>query len=150
MDTLREQPRPSAEDSLEADKAEIDSLMAAFLGAFTNTEGAAADVERVRGLFIPEGMIVSMAAGDPVIYDLDAFIDPRKKMLADGTLTEFSEWEIAEATEIFGRVAHRFSSYGKSGRRDGVPFEGEGRKTTQFIRTSAGWRMTSMAWDDVV
>ncbi|MGW2088113.1 hypothetical protein [Streptomyces sp. NPDC001880] len=45
--------------------------------------------------------------------------------------------------------AHRFSRYQKSGILNGERFEGEGRKTTQFIRTPVGWRMSSMAWDDV-
>jgi hypothetical protein len=69
-------------------------------------------------------------------------------MLTDGTLTEFSEWEVTARTEIFGSVAHRFSEYRKSGYRDGTWFEGSGSKTTQFLRTPAGWRMASLAWDD--
>lgn len=84
-----------------------------------------------------------------MVYDLDAFIAPREKILTDGTLTEFSEWEVSERTEIFGSVAHRFSHYRKSGFLDGAWFEGSGHKTTQFVRTAAGWRMSSLAWDDV-
>lgn len=103
----------------------------------------------IREVFIPEGRIISNVGAEPVIYDLDAFIAPRQAMLTDGTLTEFSEWEVAERTEIFGSVAHRFSEYRKSGRKDGVWFEGRGHKTTQFVRTPDGWRMSSMAWDDV-
>ncbi len=73
-----------------------------------------------------------------MIYDLDAFIEPRQKMLTDGTLTEFREWEVAERTEIFGSIAHRFSEYRKSGFHQGEWFEGSGHKTTQFVRTPAG------------
>lgn len=84
-----------------------------------------------------------------MIYDLDAFVEPREKILTDGTVTEFSEWEVAERTEIFGSIAHRFSDYRKSGFLDGEWFEDSGCKITQFIWTPAGWRMRSMAWDDV-
>lgn len=130
-------------------KAELDALMGVFLGAFTNTGAAAPDVDAVRRVFIPEGMIIKNVGGDPVVHDLDAFIEPRRRILTDGTLTEFSEWEVAERTEVFGSIAHRFSTYRKSGRLDGAWFEGEGRKTTQFVRTPSGWRMSSMAWDDL-
>ncbi|GAA3491601.1 hypothetical protein GCM10018987_56840 [Streptomyces cremeus] len=130
-------------------KAELDRLMEVFLGAFDNRGGRHANVGVVREVFIPEGMIISNVAGQTVIYDLDGFVAPRERILSDGTLTEFSEWEVAERTEIFGTVAHRFSEYGKSGFRDGEWFEGAGRKTTQFLRTPDGWRMSSMAWDDV-
>ncbi|MFE9403567.1 DUF4440 domain-containing protein [Streptomyces sp. NPDC006530] len=129
-------------------KAEIDKLMRAFLGAFTNTGGGRPNLDVVREVFVPQGMIINNSGDEPVVYDLDAFITPREKILTDGTLTEFSEWEVHERTEVYGSVAHRFSEYAKSGIRDGRRFEGVGRKTTQFIRTPAGWRMSSMAWDD--
>ncbi|MCZ4097683.1 MULTISPECIES: DUF4440 domain-containing protein [Streptomyces] len=130
-------------------KAELDQLMRAFLGAFTNTAGSRPNVDVVREVFIPQGMIIKNVGAEPVVYDLDAFIEPRERILTDGTLTEFSEWEVAERTEIFGSIAHRFSDYRKSGFLNGDWFEGSGHKTTQFIRTPAGWRMSSMAWDDV-
>ena len=60
-------------------------------------------------------MIISNTGAEPVIYDLDGFVVPREKILTDGTLTEFSEWEVAERTEIFGTIAHRSSEYRKSG-----------------------------------
>jgi hypothetical protein len=135
-------------DSVLDTKAELDQLMAGFLGAFTNTGGSVPNVQAVRDVFIPQGMIISNVGPEPVVYDLESFIAPREKLLTDGTLTEFSEWEVAETTEIFGSIAHRFSAYRKTGYRDGVRFEGAGHKTTQFVRTPAGWRMSSMAWDD--
>ncbi|MFK8907080.1 DUF4440 domain-containing protein [Streptomyces sp. YS-3] len=129
-------------------KAELDQLMRTFLGAFTNTGGARPRVEVVREVFIPQGMIINNVGDKLVVHDVDAFIEPRERILSDGTLTEFSEWEVAERTEVFGSIAHRFSEYRKSGFLDGQWFEGSGRKTTQFVRTPEGWRMSSMAWDD--
>ncbi|MET9268727.1 hypothetical protein [Kribbella sp. NPDC003557] len=138
----------SSESSDPAVKAELDELMRRFLGAFTNTGGSRPDVEAVREVFIPQGMIIANVGAEPVIYDLTSFVEPRQKMLTDGTLTEFSEWEVAERTEIAGAIAHRFSEYRKSGVRDGEAFEGVGYKTTQFVRTADGWKMSSMAWYD--
>lgn len=129
-------------------QAELDRLMRVFMGAFTNTGDSRPDLGVIRDVFIPQGRIIANVGDEPVIYDLDAFIEPRQKMLTDGTLTEFREWEVAERTEIFGSIAHRFSEYRKSGFRHGKRFEGSGHKTTQFVRTPSGWRMSSMAWDD--
>ncbi|MFE6667563.1 GNAT family N-acetyltransferase [Streptomyces sp. NPDC057697] len=140
--------RTGREESVSDVKAELDRLMHAFLGAFATLGGGRPNLQVVREVFIPQGTIVSNVGDEPVIHDLDSFIEPREKVLTDGTVTEFSEWEVAERTEIFGSVAHRFSEYRKSGYLDGTWFEGAGRKTTQFLRTPAGWRMSSMAWDD--
>ncbi|THA26081.1 N-acetyltransferase [Streptomyces sp. RKND-216] len=131
-----------------SDKAEIDALTRVFLGAFTNTGGSRPDVDAIREVFIPQGRIISNVGGALVTYDLDAFIEPRREMLTDGRLTEFSEREVSERTEIFGSIAHRFSAYRKSGYLAGEWFEGSGAKTTQFVRTPAGWRMSSLLWDD--
>ena len=130
-------------------KTELDRLMHTFLGAFDTTGGGPPDIGAIRAVFIPQGMIIKNVRGEPVVYDLDAFIAPREKILTDGTVTEFSEWEVSERTEIFGTIAHRFSEYRKTGCQDGQWFEGSGCKTTQYIRTPEGWRMSSMAWDDV-
>lgn len=130
-------------------KAELDQLTRAFLGAFTNTGGRRPNMGVIREIFVPQGRIIKNIGAEPVVYDLDAFIAPREKILIDGTLTDFSEWEVAEHTEIFGTVAHRFSHYRKSGFLDGEWFEAAGHKTIQFVRTPVGWRISSMAWDDV-
>lgn len=130
-------------------KAELDQLMRTFLGAFDNTGGKRPNINAIREVFIPQGMIIKNVGDELVIYDLESFIEPREKILTDGTATEFSEWEVSERTEIFGSIAHRFSAYRKSGSLNGEWFEGSGSKTTQFVRTPDGWRMSSMAWDDV-
>ena len=51
-------------------------------------------------------------------------------------------------TQVFGRVAQRFSTYAKSGTLKGVAFEARGMISTQFVATPEGWKMSVMAWDD--
>ncbi|MEV4616151.1 DUF4440 domain-containing protein [Kitasatospora sp. NPDC049258] len=128
-------------------KLEIDALTAEFFGAFDNRGGKAADVARLRRLIIPGGVIVNTGAAFTV-YTVDEFVEPREKLLADGRLTEFSEWETSERTDLTGDIASRFGEYRKSGILDGEPFEGGGTKTIQFVRTPEGWRISAFAWYD--
>jgi hypothetical protein len=69
-------------------------------------------------------------------------------MVDSGALTSFEELETAETTEVFGNIAHRFSTYEKRGTMRGEAIEGRGVISTQFIRTPSGWKISSMAWDD--
>jgi hypothetical protein len=128
-------------------KTEIDALTAEFFGAFDNRGGKAADVDRIRRLVLPGGVIVTTAPKFTV-YTVDEFIEPRRRLLSDGRLVEFSEWETSERTEVAGDIASRFGEYRKSGVLDGEPFEGVGTKTIQFVRTADGWRITAFAWHD--
>lgn len=128
-------------------KIEIDAVTAEFFGAFDNRGGKAADVARIRRLVIPGGVIV-LTGPKYTVYSVDEFIEPRERLLADGRLVEFSEWETSERTEIAGDIASRFGEYRKSGILDGEPFEGGGTKTIQFVRTPEGWRIAAFSWYD--
>jgi hypothetical protein len=128
-------------------KIEIDVVTAEFFDAFDNRGGKAADVARIRRLVLPGGVIV-MTGPEFTVYTVDEFIEPRQRLLTDGRLVEFSEWETSERTEIAGHIASRFGEYRKSGILDGEPFEGGGTKTIQFVRTSEGWRIAAFAWYD--
>ncbi|MFB6810648.1 DUF4440 domain-containing protein [Streptomyces sp. NPDC056387] len=128
-------------------KAEIDALTAEFFSAFDNRGGRAADVERIRRLTLP-GAVIVKTGPELTVYTVDEFVEPRRKLLGDGRLVEFSEWETSERTDIAGDIASRFGEYRKSGILDGQPFEGAGTKTIQFVRTPDGWRITAFSWYD--
>jgi hypothetical protein len=128
--------------------AAIQSLIAQFFAAVSFPQGGAPLYERIRDVFIPEGLLIKNSGDAPEISSVDAFIAPRQALVDTGRLTSFEEVEVAARTEAFGNVAHRLSTYEKRGVQDGVAFSATGIITTQFIATPAGWRMTTMAWDD--
>ncbi|MFN2528577.1 MAG: hypothetical protein ABR584_07660, partial [Candidatus Baltobacteraceae bacterium] len=135
-------------DMGDSDKAAIDKITARFFNAFTNHDGAVANIDCLHEIFMPGALIVKNLNGEPVIYDVDGFIEPRRAILTDGTLSQFCEREVSESTEIFRNVAHRFSRYEKSWTASGVAMRGAGAKVIQFIRTASGWKILSLAWDD--
>lgn len=130
------------------DHGAIDALIAAFYGAFDNRDGRAIPVEALRDLFLP-GAIVTRAAGSgPDTMTLDRFIAPRARMLSDGTLTDFHEWETRARTQVLRDIACRHSTYEKRGRYQGARYDGGGAKLFQLVRTLGGWRIASIAWED--
>lgn len=134
--------------TIEEDEAAIADIVRTFFAAFTSGAECAARLEGLRQLFLPEAVIVRTCGGEPVVYGVDGFISPRRELLTNGTLTDFREWEESGRTEIFGDIAQRFSVYAKAGVQHGASFTGRGMKTLQFVRTSAGWRISAVAWDD--
>ncbi|HEV7779642.1 MAG TPA: hypothetical protein VGO58_00170 [Chitinophagaceae bacterium] len=126
----------------------LDELTGRFFGLFSNKDGITPGIDDIDELFIPGAVIIKNTGTAPEIYTLEKFAAPRKKILTDGTLVDFSEEEISGRTEIFGNIAHRFCSYKKSGILSGQAFETKGMKTIQFIKTPGGWKISSLAWDD--
>jgi hypothetical protein len=131
-----------------ADRAAIAGLVNTFFGAFTSAPDTAARMAALRALFLPEAVIVRTGGGEPAVYDVDGFIAPREALLTGGTLTDFREWQLHGRTDVFGDIAQHVAGYAKAGVQDGQPFTARGMKTLQFVRTSAGWRISAAAWDD--
>jgi hypothetical protein len=142
----------SAEDTagsaVTADRAAIAEIVRTFFAAFVSGADTASRLDALREVFLPQAVIVRACGGEPVVYGVETFIRPRLELLSSGRIAHFTEWELAGRSEVFGDIAQHFCSYAKSGVQDGVPFSGRGMKTFQFVRMSAGWRISAVAWDD--
>jgi hypothetical protein len=131
-----------------SDHDQIAGLTRDFLAAVSFDAGGRPEYERIRELFIPQGLLIRNTGEAPEVTTVDEFIAPRLESVESGALTEFYEGELDDVTELFGTVAHRRSGYEKRGVLDGEAFSGRGVIFTQFVRTPDGWRMSAMAWDD--
>ena len=129
-------------------RAQLKTVTDEFFGAVSFDTGQVPAYARIRDLFIAEGRLIRNSSDNPEISSVDEFIAARQSIFDSGALTSFAEVEIAATTEVFGNVAHRFSTYEKHGTAHGEAIEGSGLISTQFIRTPAGWKISSMAWDD--
>ena len=130
------------------DRAELDGLMDRFLRAVSFEPGSKPAYGDLHDLFSDGARLIKNSSDTPEISTVEEFIRPRQQSVDAGELTSFEEVEVAETTEIFGNVAHRFSTYTKRGTTNGAPIDARGMISTQFIRTPNGWLMSSMAWDD--
>jgi hypothetical protein len=135
-------------DILSADKIEINNLTKQFFNLFDNTDHKIPDWTIVQKICIAEILIIKKAGLTEVVYNLTNFIEPRKTILSDGTLTNFQEQELHEETQIIGHIAQRRSRYQKSGNLSGKSFTETGTKLFQFIKTNQGWRINALVWED--
>ena len=129
-------------------RAELKALTDEFFRAVSFESGQRPAYARIDDLFIDGGKLIRNSSELPEITSVDEFIASRQRMVDSGALTSFEELETAATTEVFGNIAHRFSTYEKRGTMGGEAIEGRGVISTQFIRTPGGWKMSSMAWDD--
>ncbi|MEP6646946.1 MAG: GNAT family N-acetyltransferase [Saprospiraceae bacterium] len=135
-------------DNQTQDRKEINSLIDQFFASFKNQNGRTVDLQILFQLCIPQAIIGKNVNAQNEIYTLDSFIEPRQILLTDGRLKDFTEAEISGKTTIYGNIAQRFSHYQKSGILNGHSFETKGVKSFQLIKTSSGWRISAMVWDD--
>ena len=135
--------------TVEVDQLSLNLLAQDFFGIFNNVNGHQPDWEKMNQTCLQETILIRKTGLEEEIYDLQSFMNPRRKILSDGTLQEFREWETSAETKISGNMAQRFSKYEKSGALNGTPFKASGNKIFQFIKTREGWRITAVVWEDV-
>jgi RimJ/RimL family protein N-acetyltransferase len=134
--------------SITADKLFLNQLTNDFFSLFTNAKQRKPALENIHTMCLPETLIIKKSNDKEEIFNIETFITPRKKILSDGTLTEFEEYETFEDTRVVGNIAQRFSKYQKKGYLNGKYFEGKGHKLFQYIKTSKGWKIVSINWED--
>jgi hypothetical protein len=131
-----------------ADKIHIDNITKQFFDVFNNTNQRQIEWSVLDKICIVETIIIKKTGLTQIIYDLANFIEPRKSILTNGTLTNFQETELEEETKIVGHIAQRYSKYQKTGNLNGTHFVENGTKLFQFIKTSDGWKINSLVWED--
>ena len=128
---------------------EIEALIAAFYAAFDNRGARRPAVEDLRALFAEAATIARVTSQGVDTWTPDAFIAPRQRILTDGALTDFHEWETQARTVVLANIASRWSAYEKQGRLDGADYRGAGHKFIQLHRTDGRWRISSILWEDL-
>ena len=131
-----------------SDETAIEALVDAFFSAFTTGPEAAARLDDLRRIMLPGATVVRTCGLPAEVYDVESFIAPRLALLTSGEITEFEEWPEPGRIDVFGDIAHWWGAYGKRWRAGGEVHTGAGMKTMSFIRTDAGWRISSAAGDD--
>ena len=97
------------------DQASIQAVVDAFFAAFVTGPDLADRMATLRGLFAPRAVITRTCGLEPAVTDVDAFIEPRQALLADGTLSQFRESPTRGRIEAFGDIAHWFAAMPRRG-----------------------------------
>ena len=142
-------PAASTPAANPADVATMDSTIAALYDVISGPAGKKRDWNRFRSLFIPGARLIPTGkrpTGEVVstVIDPEGYITRSSKVLED---QGFFEKEIARRTEIFGDIAHVFSTY--EARRkveDKEPFV-RGINSIQLMNDGKRWWIVTVFWE---
>jgi hypothetical protein len=116
--------------------------------AISFEEGEKPNLDRLKNLFLSPGNLINNNEEHPMIWDLEAFIETYRQQISGGAVHSFIEEELSEQTELFGSVAHRFSTYQARFRAGPSEAVIQGINSIQFIKTGGAWRVVSIIWND--
>jgi hypothetical protein len=126
----------------------IDYLTSELYNAICFDVGGHPPVERLKELFIPTANMIRNDGDSPEIMTVDDFIISYTDKIKDGTIKSFYESELKHITEIFGKIAHRFSTYEtKIDLTNPEPFN-IGINSIQYIKIRKNWKISSIVWNN--
>lgn len=102
-------------------------------------------LERV---FMPGGTMINNDGATPQTWTVPEYIARFNKLIAEGRFDSFHEVEVAQRTELFGKIAHRFSTYEtRFDPADPEPYS-KGINSIQLLKVGRSWFISCMVWNN--
>lgn len=133
---------------LEQGQQEIQEVTDHLYSSISFTKGQLPDLDKLKTLFIPDGKLINNNSDVPRVMTVDEFNGIVRERIEKGVLSEFLERELWQRTEVFGKIAQRFSTYeAKFDWTASEPFS-VGINSIQFIKVEGKWLVSSIVWND--
>jgi hypothetical protein len=135
-----------------AKPSDVDSLDAIMSAVYDVISGSAAqkrDWDRMRSLFVPGAHLIPVAPDKAGVYgtqmyDVDGYIARASPYFEKAG---FFEMEVARKVEVYGQIAHVFSTYESRHKSDdAAPFE-RGINSFQLMNDGKRWWVVNIFWE---
>lgn len=97
--------------------------------------------------FTAQGLLISNVGKEPQFFTVKQYIESAKENFEKQQISTWNESEVCATTELFGKVAHRFSTYKIKLVSNGQESYRTGINAIQLIKQDNRWLITTVAWD---
>ena len=126
----------------------IDETVEQLYASISFSEGRHPNFASFKEFFIPGAKLIDNNGDQPLIFSIDGYIDFFQESLSNGVFKSMFQVEIAHKTDIFDKIAQRFSTYElRYNPNDEEPYA-IGINSIQLILINNSWIVTSMVWND--
>jgi hypothetical protein len=131
-------------------KNEIQRVITELYAIISGPAGHKPDWKREAELFLPSANMMrtsvdSEGAPQATIMAAADYPDNFEKLIAGRA---FYEMEVHNIIEVFGNIAHAFSTYEAWGDAERTIFLKRGINSIQFFFDGSYWKVANMIWDD--
>jgi hypothetical protein len=132
----------------QADVSSVDEIVGALYALISFPKGGKPDMDRLRSLFTPEAVFIRSRQDGLDRMDLESFTTSFQERIANGALESFFETEIFRKTNVYGNIAHVFSSYKKRMNTENPDVYTRGINSIQLYSDGQRWWVCSIIWED--
>ncbi|GAA5442060.1 hypothetical protein Misp06_00221 [Microbulbifer sp. NBRC 101763] len=131
-------------------KIQIQELLRELYKVISGPAGYKRDWKRQQNLFTSYAKVIRTSAdsnGEPqsLVMDIQDYPDNFQELIGERA---FYEDEIQNIIEVFGNIAHAFSTYEAWKDEERTQFLKRGINSIQLYHDGKSWKITNMIWDD--
>jgi hypothetical protein len=131
------------------ESSSMDAVIKSLYESLSFPEGGAPDFERLRSAVTPEAQFIRINKDDTIDrMSRETFIRSFQERIQKGLMKTFHESEIARRVEVFGRMAHVFSTYQKGINITDPEKMVRGINSIQLIHAEGLWQICAILWMD--
>jgi hypothetical protein len=127
---------------------EIDKLTNVFYECICFNQEHYPKYDQLQELFFGDGKLINGNFDQPLEFTVQSYVQAIMRQIEDGNATFYSQQEIADVTEVFGKTAQRISVYEYSFTAETTQPWKRGVNYIQFIHIDGNWKIVSMLWND--
>lgn len=127
---------------------EIDQLTRNFYQCICFNPEHYPKFDQLQELFYGDGKLINGNYDQPLEFTVQSYIQALMHQIDDGNAVSYSQQEISDVTEVFGKTAQRVSVYEYSSDAQNTQPWKRGVNYIQFIFFDAQWKIVSMLWSD--
>ena len=132
------------------DLSEINKVIDKLYTSLSFKKNEAPAMTKLKDIFYGKGMLINNNTGQPKKYTLQEFTSVIEGQVNAGKVLAFQEKELSSETELFGNVAHCFSTYESgyilAGREDYI--NKRGINSIQLLKVNGKWLIVSIIWNE--
>lgn len=104
------------------------------------------DLDKLKELFLDEARLIRTTKDSFEVMSVAEFISNFNTQLDAGAFIEFREYEIKKKIEMFGGIAHVFSTYQTDFETEGGRLKARGINSIQLIEMNNEWKVVNIFW----
>ncbi|MBC8052391.1 MAG: hypothetical protein H7Y13_04960 [Sphingobacteriaceae bacterium] len=127
---------------------EIDKLTSQFYECICFNPEHYPKYDQLQELFYGDGKLLNGNYDQPLEFTVQSYVQAIMHQIDDGNVVFYSQQEISDITEVFGKTAQRISVYEYSSTAENIEPWNRGVNYMQFILIEGQWKIVSMLWND--
>lgn len=126
---------------------EILSTIEALYRHVSFSDSNATRLDSLINIFTADGRLIANFGKQPVGWSVAEYIASTRKNISTQGMTSLSEKQLSHKLEVFGKIAHCFSTYELRAELKGRAVVRRGINSIQLLQVDGKWLITSLTWD---